>query len=817
MAWLHLAVLWAFAFAKPLFDVLADSPEFFVARSNTRGDILLFTIGLVLVPPSAMVAIEAAAATLPTLRRAFHLTFVAGLAGAIALQVLDELLEAPAALLLVAAAGLGLLAAAAYARTRVAPAVLTVLSPAPLIFVLIFLLGSPVSKLLFPEDAGESDRALRSDAPVVMLVFDEFDPNMLMTARDRIDRTRYPHLSELAGDATWYPNATTVNSQTTMAVPALLSGRQPQRDSLPVPGDYPDTLFTLLDDSHAMHVTETATELCAESVCGGREREPTARRIRMLGKDLGIVSLHLLLPAGLRSGLPTVDRTFGDFAAGGRDDTAETGPGGEVAVPAEALQNRKRTFEAMLNGITPQQRRPGFHFLHVALPHMPWQYLPTGQQYVSSGPDAPGLVEERWAADPFPPRLGLQRHLLQVGYVDHLIGRLTARLRDAGLYDRALIVITADHGVSYRSGLPRRAPEPGNFSDIAGVPLLVKRPEQRRGRVNKAMVRTVDVAPTVAQALGTRLPWKADGSPASEVPSDGVIAVGSGNNGRVVRVPFADYLRRREAGLRRMIRLFGSGDGGAGLYATGPDADLVGRSARPLAATGAPKFRVELDSMDVLNPLQPRAEVVPSFVTGRLEGYIPPGSSVAVAINGRVWSTTQTFVDGQDQRVAAMVPPEVFRSRLNQVELFVVSGSGPARRLIALQTDRAGQLQLVERDGETLIAAGGSEFPVAEGRLEGFVDAFENDDEGLLRLGGWAVDREALQPAERVLAFAGTRLIAQGRPTLPRPDIVDSLDTEDVSQSGFELRAGAAGVDPADVRVFALSADAASELPRYEK
>ncbi len=57
-AWAHLAVLWALAFAQPLFDVLADSPEFFVARGNTRADILIFASVLVLVPPTILVGIE---------------------------------------------------------------------------------------------------------------------------------------------------------------------------------------------------------------------------------------------------------------------------------------------------------------------------------------------------------------------------------------------------------------------------------------------------------------------------------------------------------------------------------------------------------------------------------------------------------------------------------------------------------------------------------------------------------------------------------------------------------------------------------------
>ena len=40
---------------------------------------------------------------------------------------------------------------------------------------------------------------------------------------------------------------------------------------------------------------------------------------------------------------------------------------------------------------------------------------------------------------------------LQVGYTDRLVGRILERLRQAGLFDRAMVVVTADHGVSFRS------------------------------------------------------------------------------------------------------------------------------------------------------------------------------------------------------------------------------------------------------------------------------------------------------------------------------------------------------------------------------
>ena len=66
--WAHLAVLWSFALAKPLFDILADSPEFFVARENTAGDIVIFALGVTLIPPMVLTLVELACAPLARLR-----------------------------------------------------------------------------------------------------------------------------------------------------------------------------------------------------------------------------------------------------------------------------------------------------------------------------------------------------------------------------------------------------------------------------------------------------------------------------------------------------------------------------------------------------------------------------------------------------------------------------------------------------------------------------------------------------------------------------------------------------------------------------
>ena len=104
-----------------------------------------------------------------------------------------------------------------------------------------------------------------------------------------------------------------------------------------------------------------------------------------------------------------------------------------------------------------------------------------------------------------------QRHLLQLGYANTVLARIVARLRATGLYDRALLVVTADHGVSFRAGQKRRPLSPANLQDIAYVPLFVKLPHQTRGRVVLQPSRNTDILPTIAAALGVRIPWHVDG------------------------------------------------------------------------------------------------------------------------------------------------------------------------------------------------------------------------------------------------------------------------------------------------------------------
>ena len=88
----------------------------------------------------------------------------------------------------------------------------TVLSPAPLIVLLLFLVVSPVRGLLFPSAAGGAVAGpSRSAVPIVHVVLDELPQATLADADGRIDAELFPNFARLAEESTWYRNATTVN------------------------------------------------------------------------------------------------------------------------------------------------------------------------------------------------------------------------------------------------------------------------------------------------------------------------------------------------------------------------------------------------------------------------------------------------------------------------------------------------------------------------------------------------------------------------------------------------------------------------------
>jgi arylsulfatase A-like enzyme len=87
----------------------------------------------------------------------------------------------------------------------------------------------------------------------------------------------------------------------------------------------------------------------------------------------------------------------------------------------------------------------------------------------------------------------------QIRYVDDQLGSLFEELRRSGLYDRSLIVVTADHGDGFMEhGFISHSTMP--YEELVRVPLLIKLPGQRyAGRSVGDQVRLIDVMPTILE------------------------------------------------------------------------------------------------------------------------------------------------------------------------------------------------------------------------------------------------------------------------------------------------------------------------------
>ena len=121
-----------------------------------------------------------------------------------------------------------------------------------------------------------------------------------------------------------------------------------------------------------------------------------------------------------------------------------------------------------------------------------------------------GAVGQRALVTPEYVASGIERYDTAIRYTTDQLGRFFAQLDSRGLFDDALIVVTADHGDEFF--------EHGGFShgyslyeEVVHVPLIVKLPGQREARRVASLATLMDVLPTLAEAVGVAPPEDLDG------------------------------------------------------------------------------------------------------------------------------------------------------------------------------------------------------------------------------------------------------------------------------------------------------------------
>ena len=696
--------LWGLAIAQPVLDLFGKNPEFFVANSLSKYEVALFGVVVALLLPVVLIVVEVVAYAID--RRVglgVHVVFVFALGALLGSYLARQLGVTNDLLSVVVAVAVG--GAIVYGERKVNGVRLGLhyLAFAPLVFLAAFLLFSSTSKLLTAEDAvAATDVTIGDPAPIVIVQMDEFPVASLLNEDGDINAERFPNFARLAESGTWYRDATSVSPKTTDSVPAMMTGLDPQLGDLPTSSDHPRSIFTLLGGQYEQHVTEPVTSVCPDSICANRpdQEKFNYRRSRQAVLDASVVYLQATFPPFLRDSLPAVDRAWGGFIDDANVESADASaaldpssgadqsgspPNNDPSYKWKALgpsgwspRYQAGLIDTMIDSIGPT-RRPGLFFTHATFPHIPWLLSPEGYQYVvSDARFVPGLENGGiWTDDnDYLVRQGFARHLLQVGYMDNLVGQMIDQLQSQGMWDDALVVVLSDHGVAFTPGENFRSPRAATVHEIYNIPLFIKYPHQTEGEVSDVNAMNIDVLPTIVDALDIQTDWQFDGQ--------SLLGDGPDRDSKPTFWDIGpDHVPMGFDGVMDVVQrdheYLPGPDDWLGVFGQGEYADLVGEDESDLDVTGDSGLTFTTDQDERLADWQPDADgLAPMLLYGSLEapdGDLPQGG--VVVVNGRVAGVAGDFAeDGDHVTFNALISEEILRHGANEVELLLPRSAG---------------------------------------------------------------------------------------------------------------------------------------------
>jgi len=235
---------------------------------------------------------------------------------------------------------------------------------------------------------------------------------------------------------------------------------------------------------------------------------------------------------GLLPGLDA-ELELGDEQEAWRDWLAELGYGqfqdGNAALATEPERPVEHGVSAFLTDRLLEWlgRQDGPFFAHASYwrPHPP--YAAAGEWSTAYDPDEVGdpIPRPDWpvpfcgnlaapppSIDPAAMRGIRAQYFGMVSEVDAQLGRVWAALRDLGMWDETLVVVTADHGEQL--GDHGQLGKGGMFPASYHIPCIVRDPRQPagQGRVIEARTENVDLLATVCEALDIEVPAQSDGT-----------------------------------------------------------------------------------------------------------------------------------------------------------------------------------------------------------------------------------------------------------------------------------------------------------------
>ena len=630
---------YSFAVALPLIDLLRQDVAFFIVRGSPPLDYLLFVALVAFAGPAILVA---SVLLLPGRWRWWAHTIVLGLVSSVfALQLAKRALGLPVLLQIAFALLLGGLFVFAVFRFPGIRQFCRYCVALPLVAVMLFLITPDVRAVMAATNSSSATTAGPSDRNVVMVVFDELPVISLMDGAGQINRSRFPNFARLAEITTWFADTSTPVPSTMEAIPSLLTGSYPDGSysALPIFNAHPNSLFTTGAFDRIV-ANEPATRLCPPTLCRS-EAESASNRLLAMGSDVGVVALHMILPENLAAGLPPVDENWGYFG-----DQPENWDAVQETIRSHLLADRGVAFEQFVEGMDPGSDSPTLFFIHSMIPHRPWVYLPDGSRYLQIA-RIPGIDRGTWLDHEWLVDQGLQRHLLQAGFADLLLGVLLDKLEGMDMFEDTILVVTSDHGVSFEPGMSTRQPDSRARAMVATVPLFISLPGHESSIVDTP-VELIDVLPTIADLIGTDLSaWELDGHTLTGGGDSQPRLLQVGDDRLSIGSLAADRGQMWHA-VNERVPLEG---GWEAIFNSGVSRHLVGAEVSSQTLGTPTEWVAVVDDLSAHQSADLESRPWPLMVTGYLDGIGDQASvDLAIVVNGRISTVTRTF----DQRRASM-------------------------------------------------------------------------------------------------------------------------------------------------------------------
>jgi arylsulfatase A-like enzyme len=219
--------------------------------------------------------------------------------------------------------------------------------------------------------------------------------------------------------------------------------------------------------------------------------------------------------------------------------------------------------------------RPFFLFVHLHEPHDPYEApLPFKNKYAGDKPENRAKVSafyyQRYPAE-LQPLVDEERDHYDesIEYLDSEIGKLVNALQQDQTSQNTLLILTGDHGESFERGFLNHGED--LYESSVHVPLLIKFPGRTKGERLSMPAQSIDIAPTILQAVGITPPAWMDGvslASAAGLENRETIAVNYKDpaQGKVYKLPTEVAIRWR--GLKLIVSC---DSGRAELYDLGKD------------------------------------------------------------------------------------------------------------------------------------------------------------------------------------------------------------------------------------------------------